>query len=66
MAKKGSGRGKARSKAKRRKAKPKKIILARFVCTDCNSDGKGGYFTAASEKSMKCPYCSSSSVKLLG
>ncbi len=72
MAKKPPARSRARpkakapSKAKGRKAKAKKVVFARFVCRDCNSSGKGGYFNADSEKGTKCPYCSSTSVKLLG
>jgi len=56
-------------KATSRKVKAKKatkVANARFVCRDCNSSGKGGYFTAAGEKGAKCPHCSSTNVKLLG
>ncbi len=49
-----------------RKAKAKKVSNARFVCKDCNANDKGGYFTAPNEKGVKCPHCSSTSVKLLG
>ena len=59
-------KAKAPAKAKSRKAKAKKVANARFVCRDCNSSGKGGYFTAPGEKGTKCPHCGSVNVRLLG
>lgn len=56
----------AKARARTRKAKAKKVANVRFVCKDCNSKGKGGYFTAADEKGVKCPHCKSTNVKSLG
>jgi rubrerythrin len=54
------------AKPRARKGKKKKVANVRFVCRDCNASGKGGYFTGADEKGMKCPHCGSANVKLLG
>ena len=40
----------------------------RCQCSDCAKKGKGGYFTVKNieKKEIKCPYCGSSNVKVLG
>ncbi len=42
----------------------------RFQCRDCAKKGKGGFFTVKDKnvnaENVKCPYCGSSNVKLLG
>jgi len=42
----------------------------RFQCRDCAKKGKGGFFTVKDKnvntENVKCPYCGSSNVRLLG
>ncbi len=45
---------------------PRKI---RAVCKVCKKRKKGGYFSVTEEeikKGLKCPYCGSTKIKILG
>ena len=47
-------------------AMPRKI---RAVCKVCKKRKKGGYFSVTEEeikKGLKCPYCGSTKIKILG